>query len=263
MLLALVMVFSLAACKRGVDDTTAPGDDATEPTVIDPIVTDPPETDPPEVTTPPETDPVDPGSEETDPKYDPIDTDPPETKPVETDPPETKPVETEPAETECNHFYMPQITVQPSCAAEGEEAMVCSICGDRKDAKVLEMAGHNYFEVEREIVSLTHHKAIVVYCGRCGHVAGVKELTEAHDLQSSVVVPDGTTAGNAYVFGYEVFACNGCDYEITVGANAKDGHYYTPDEGSGKLVCMCGAAATNETAFNGNPNAGLQLFPQG
>ncbi len=263
MLLALAMIFSLAACRRGVDDTTAQGDDTTEPTVVDPTVTDPPEIDPPEVTTPPETDPVDPGSEETDPKYDPIETDPPETKPVETDPVETEPVETEPSETDCAHFYTLQITVYPSCTAEGEEAMVCSICGDRKDAKVLEIAGHDYSEVEREIVTLTHHKAIVVCCGGCGHMAGVAEFTEAHDLRSSVVVPDDTTAGNTYLYGYEVFACGGCDYEITVGANATDGHYYTADEGSGKFVCMCGKTATDETVFNGNENAGPQLFPQG
>lgn len=258
MLLTLAMVFSLAACRRGVDDTTAQGDDTTEPTVVDPTVTDPPEIDPPEVTTPPETDPVDPGSEETDPKYDPIETDPPETKPVETDP-----IETEPSETDCAHFYTLQITVYPSCTAEGEEAMVCSICGDKKDAKVLEAAGHLFLEEEREMPSLTHHKAIVKYCGKCGHLSSIVKLTEKHDLESFLVVEDYTTDGNAYVFGYEVFACGGCDYEITVGANATDGHCYTVDEGSGKLVCMCGKTATDETVFNGNENAGPQLFPQG
>lgn len=264
MLLALAMVFSLAACKRGVDDTTAPGDDTTEPTVIDPIVTDPPETDPPEVTNPPETDPIDPGSEETDPKYDPIETDPPETKPAETDPPETtKPVETEPVETQCTHSYVAQVTHYPTCVTEGEEAMVCTKCGDRKDVKPIETVGHNFYEKECEIVSLTHHKAIVLCCDVCGRTSTIKELTEEHDFKSTVVVPDYTTAGKAYVYGYEVLSCKGCDYQITVGANATDGHYYTPDEGSGKLVCACGAAATDKTVMNGNKNAGPQLFPQG
>lgn len=262
MLLALAMVLTLAACTRGNgnDDTTVPEDDVTEPTVIDPTVTDPPETDPPEVTNPPETDPVvtsDP--DETDPpKHDPIETDPPATEPVETDPPET-----EPAETECAHSYVEEVTVKPNCVSEGEEAMVCSKCGDKKDAKVLEAVEHTFVVVEKEIVSLTHHKAIVCCCDRCGYVDEIRELTEAHDFKSSLVVADCSTAGKAYVYGYEVLSCNGCDYEITVNSNASDGHCYTPDEGSGKLFCACGKAADKDTVWNGNKNAGPQLFPQG
>ena len=270
-LLALAMVLSLAACGKP-DETTVPSD-LTGPVETDPAVIDPPETDPPVVTDPMETDPpevTDPT--ETDPKYDPIETDPPVTVPIETEPVETdapddttkKPEETlsPSAGGDHEHIYRSQILLPPSCESEGEEAMVCSYCGDAKEHKPIEATGHNTTLVEADVVSLTHHTAMVAYCPSCNQVFYIDEYLEEHAFTSVEVVKDKETDGDYMAYGYEIFVCDeeNCGYTLYVGSNASDGHYYIADEGSGKMYCRCGRRAPDDVKYNDNPNAGPRIF---
>lgn len=274
MLLALAMVLSLAACGKP-DETTAPSDE-TDPVVTDPVETDPPETDPvevdpPVVTDPAETDPPeDSDPEETDPKYDPIETDPPVTEPIETEPKETDAPETteKPEETlspsaggDHEHVYRSQILLPPGCISEGEEAMVCSYCGDQKDNTPIEAIGHSYEYKEAVIISPTHHTAMVSICGNCGELHGIQRLLEKHTFTSEAVVKDYISDGRYTVFGGEELKCE-CGYRLYVASNASDGHCYEVEEGSGKLRCRCGQyyVPSDDVTLNNNPNAGPQVF---
>ena len=277
MILALAMILCLAACGKP-DETTAPTD-TTEPAETDPVVIDPPETDPvevdpPAVTDPVETEPVETDPTETDPKYDPIETDSPATEPVETEPKETEAPETtkKPEETlspsaggDHEHIYRSQILNPPSCESEGEEAMVCSYCGDAKDSTPIEALGHTPVSVEADIISFTHHTALVSACEKCGQIFHIDEYLEEHNFKSVERVADKNTDGGYIAYGYEVFACEDetCRYTLYVGSNASDGHYYVPDEGSGKMHCMfCGPEQTapEDWEHNGNPNAGPRYY---
>ena len=290
LLLAFVMLISLAACRKRGDKTTDPVDDTDEPTVIEPVVTEPPEE-----TTPPETVPIETEPSETtltstqSPVTEPFETELVETEPVETAPlcehkfyPNTKRViptcqaegYTEYTCKICNekvkkdfkpivdHLYVKQIITYPSCSCEGEEATVCTYCGEVKEQTVLDAIGHSTEYVEVRMVSPVYHTARIARCMRCSEIFYVDEYLEEHEFESQKVVEDTPTIGDYTDYGYEIFKCKGedCDYTFYVSSNASDGHYYTADEGSGKMVCRCGKQAPIDVKYNDNPNAGPKIF---
>ena len=298
LILALVMVLAMTACAGGTDEPAsepvATDPVETDPTETDPIETDPTETDPVETDPPEVVDPVDTDDpDETDPKYDPIETDPIVTDPVETDPPETEPAHThnyvkgntvaatcqqegyteytcscgdtkkEDIKPKTDHSYKQTILSYASCTVDGEVVLSCIHCGTVNSViEVTPATGHTYAKTEVEVVSPTHHKAIVERC-ECGEMLDSIEFTEEHTFVLDARVADIVAPSGDTEYGCEIYKCD-CGYVKVVSANHPDGHYYYVDEGSGKYVCDCGEPLTEDFAevYNGNKNAGVSLLPK-
>ena len=297
LMLAAIMIFALAAC--GTQDDTLPPDTVetdpveTEPTEIDPVETDPAETEPVE-TDPVETDP---------PATEPAVTEPPATEPAVTEPKETEPKETEPEETECAHEYGRGNVVIPTCQADGYTEYTCLKCGETKKEGTTPRVGHLYViaystptsceadgvqvsectycgEVNETTVipatghvptietvnspSFTHCNAEVTYCVRCAKVLAAEGINE-HNFGTAPVqiVPDEKSAAGLSVFGYELYECVDCHFQLKMMSNHEDGHFFEYYSTSAKYVCKCGEEVGDLYAVhNGNTNAGPAIFAE-
>ena len=156
MVLAIMMVLSLAACGGKVVET--------EPEETLPLApeTDPFETDPTE-----ETDPVEVGPAETDPKYDPIESDPT----VETEAPAETEAPVDPSA--CKHLYMYTELVLATEQTTGLAADVCAKCGDTINEVVLPVLGHYHIcsdeAISWEIKADETGMTLVCLCLTCGN----------------------------------------------------------------------------------------------
>ena len=200
-LLAVMMVLSLAACGGKVDETEP------DETIVIPADTDPIETEAPVDTDPSEIDPADPS--ETDPKYDPIETEP-KYDPIETDPVETAPAETEPVDpATCEHNYMIK-EITPSTDDEpGVTAEVCSKCGhvrNESDSAPEEHIHDDYtgtpdiMDWRAEFDATTANLRYLCYsCGSYAYFGGIKEvindgLEEVYSAcDATVITPNADT----------------------------------------------------------------------
>lgn len=110
---------------------------------------------------------------------------------------------------ECEHFYISQVTTEPTCTEYGVLTYACIYCDSTYEENV-EYAGHNYISQITKQPTCTEPGERAYACINCSdHHFEVVEAT-GHSLVTTV-----TTKANCTTKGVKTISCSNCSYSYT------------------------------------------------